>query len=131
MPTVATILFLSSTKLLNIITVSLHLATITVYSDNATMSKVILVWVEDGRLEYGASPHIYLLVASVLLLVLLWIPYTLLLFSMQWLRLIDHYRCLKAIARYKPIYDAYFATLNDRHHYTGLVPCYWQEVYSL
>lgn len=117
-PTLATILFLSSTKLLNIITTSLNVATITIYSENAsTSNKLIRVWVEDGRLEYGASPHIYLLVTSVVLLALLWTPYTLLLFSMQWLRPVDHYRLLKVIARYKPVYDAYFAPLNDKHHY--------------
>lgn len=30
---------------------------------------------------------------------------------------IDHYRPLKMIAHYKPVYDAYFAPLKDKHHY--------------
>ena len=117
-PTLVTILFLSSTKLLNIITATLRLATISTYSEiTAVNNERISVWAEDGRLEYGHHPHIYLLVVSLVFLVFLWIPYTLLLFSMQWLRTIDHYPPLKMIARYKPVYDAYFAPLKDQHHY--------------
>ena len=114
-PTLATILFLSYIKLLNIITASLSLATITTYSENrVTHTKV---WAEDGRLQYGHHPHIYLLITSLVFLVFLWIPYTLLLLLMQWLRAIDHYWPLKMIAHYKPVYDAYFAPLKDKHHY--------------
>ena len=36
---------------------------------------------------------------------------------MQWLRSVDHLGPLKFIARYKPLYDAYFAPLTDKHHY--------------
>ena len=114
-PTLATILFLSYIKLLNIITTSLSLATITTYSESTVAHT--RVWAEDGRLQYGHHPHIYLLITSLALLVALWIPYTLLLLLMQWLRAVDHYHPLKRIARYKPIYDAYFAPLKDKHHY--------------
>ena len=114
-PTLATIIFLSYIKLLNIITASLRLETITTYSENTIISTK--VWAEDGRLQYGHHPHIYLLITSLIFLVFLWIPYTLLLLLMQWLRAIDHYRPLKMIAHYKPVYDAYFAPLKDKHHY--------------
>ena len=114
-PTLATILLLSYIKLLSIITASLSLATITTYSENKISQT--RVWAEDGRLEYGHHPHIYLLITSLIFLVFLWIPYTLLLLLMQWLRTIDHYRPLKVIAHYKPVYDAYFAPLKDKHHY--------------
>lgn len=80
-PTSATILFLSYIKLLNIITASLSLATITTYSENAATHT--RVWAEDGRLQYGHHPHIYLLITSLVFLVFLWIPYTLLLLLMQ------------------------------------------------
>ena len=59
----------------------------------------------------------FLLLAAVACFIILWIPYTLLLFSMQWLRSVDHFGPLKFIARYKPLYDAYFAPLRDKHHY--------------
>ena len=29
----------------------------------------------------------------------------------------DHYKPLKLIVRYKPIFDAYFGPLKDKHHY--------------
>ena len=38
-------------------------------------------------------------------------------FSMQWLRKVDHYKPLKPLAQYKPIYDAYFGPLN--HYWFG------------
>jgi hypothetical protein len=114
-PTLATILFLSYIKLLSVITASLRLATITTYSENRVIHTK--VWAEDGRLQYGHHPHIYLLITSLVFLIFLWIPYTLLLFLMQWLRVIDHYRPLKTLAHYKPVYDAYFAPLKDKHHY--------------
>lgn len=76
-----------------------------------------LVWAVDGRLIYGHFPHILLLLVSILCLVVIWMPYILLLFSMQWLRKIDHLGPLKYIAKQKPIIDAYFAPLRDKHHY--------------
>ena len=36
---------------------------------------------------------------------------------MQWLRSVDHLGPLKFIGQYKPLYDAYFAPLKDKHHY--------------
>lgn len=76
-----------------------------------------IVWAIDGNYLYGQHPHIFLLLAAIALLVLLWIPYTLLLLTVQWVRRIDHYWPLTIIAKYKPVYDAYFAPLRDGHHY--------------
>ena len=114
-PTLATLLVLSLTKLLRTIIADLQLAKLTIYTPGAKSSTI--VWALDGNLLYGKSPHVFLLLVVLACLVFLWIPYTLLLFSMQWLRKIDHYRLLKLIARYKPVYDAYFAPLKDKHHY--------------
>ena len=75
------------------------------------------VWALDGNLEYGNGLHGLLLFVVLACLIFLWIPYTLILFSMQWLRKIDHYRPLKMIAKYKPVYDAYFAPFKDNHQY--------------
>ena len=36
---------------------------------------------------------------------------------MQWLRRVDHYGPLKILTRYKPVYDAYYGPLRDKHHY--------------
>ena len=113
-PTLATVLFLSQSKLLRTIIACIQL--VTLITVNETQSKTI-VWALDGNLSYGHYPHIFLLIAATVCLILLWVPYTLFLFSMQWLRTVDHYGPLKYVARYKPVYDAYFAPLNDKHHY--------------
>ena len=36
---------------------------------------------------------------------------------MQWLRKVDHYGPLRILANYKPVYDAYYGPLKDKHHY--------------
>ena len=116
-PTLATLLFLSYSKLLRTIIACLKLAVYYTYYDSNVDGSTNIVWAVDGNLTYGRYPHIFLLLAAMACFVLLWVPYTLLLFSMQWLRRVDHYGPLKLIAKYKPIYDAYFAPLKDKHHY--------------
>ena len=119
-PTLATLLFLSYTKLLRTIIASLQLAHVTNYLEiNNVIEKesITKVWALDGNLTYGWFPHIFLLLAALACLLVLWIPYTLLLLSMQWLRKIDHYQPLRLISKYKPVYDAYFGPLRDKHHY--------------
>ena len=112
-PTLVTLLFLSHSKLLRTIITSLELAHLTNYPSNTTW----YVWSIDGRLDYGHFPHIMLLLAALACLLLLWLPYTLLLLLMQWLRRIAHSRTSKWITKYKPVCDAYFAPLKDNHHY--------------
>ena len=112
-PTLATLLFLSYTKLLRTIITSLELAHLTNYPSNLTR----YVWSIDGRLDYGHFPHIILLLAALACLLLLWLPYTMLLFLMQWMRRTSHSKASKWITMYKPVIDAYFAPLKDGHHY--------------
>ena len=110
-PTLATLLFLSYTKLLRTIIASLQLASVTNYLEKHSdieKESITKVWALDGNLTYGRFPHIFLLLAALACLLVLWIPYTLLLLSMQWLRKIDHYQPLRLISKYKPVYDAYF-----------------------
>ena len=116
-PTLATLLTLSFTKFLRTIIAGLQLAQIKIYTSEMKPYSKEMVWALDGNVEYGKYPHIFLLLVVLACLILLWIPYTLILFSMQWLRKIDHYRPLKLIARYKPVYDAFFAPFKDNHHY--------------
>lgn len=91
----------------------MRLTDLTMYPENRTIN----VWADDGNLVYGQYPHIFLLLAALACLLLLWTPYTFFLFLMQWLRKVDHHRPLRQLAKYKPVYDAYFAPLKDRHHY--------------
>ena len=116
-PTLATLLFLSYSKLLRTIIACLQLVIYYTYHDSNISGSISVVWAVDGNFSYGRYPHIFLLLTAIACFVLLWIPYTLLLFSMQWLRSVDHYGPLKFIAQYKPLYDAYFAPLKDKHHY--------------
>ena len=116
-PTLATLLFLSYTKLLRTIISGLQLARLVTYQKYNGKTGSLMVWAVDGNQRYGHFPHIFILLAALACLFLLWIPYTFLLFSMQWLRKIDHYWPLRYIAKYKPIYDAYYAPIQDRHHY--------------
>ena len=115
--TLATLLFLSYSKLLRAIIACLQLVTYYTHNDSNVDGSSNIVWAIDGNYSYGQHPHIFLLLAAIACFVLLWIPYTLLLFSMQWLRSVDHLGPLKFIGRYKPLYDAYFAPLKDKHHY--------------
>ena len=115
--TLATLLFLSYSKLLRAIIACLQLVTYYTYNDSNIDGFINIVWAIDGNYSYGQHPHIFLLLAAIACFALLWIPYTLLLFSMQWLRSVDHLGPLKFIGRYKPLYDAYFAPLKDKHHY--------------
>ena len=98
--------------------ICLQLVTYYTYSDSNVDRSINIVWAIDGNYSYGRHPHnIFLLLAAIACFVLLWIPYTFLLFSMQWLKSVDHLGPLKFIGRYKPLYDAYFAPLKDKHHY--------------
>ena len=115
-PTLATLLFLTYNKLLRTIIAGLSLANLTTFYNSGEGIRT-KVWALDGNLAYGHHPHIYLLLAVVICFLFLWVPYTLLLLLMQWLRKIDHYGPLKIIARYKPVYDAYYGPLRDKHHY--------------
>ena len=112
-PTLSTLLFLSYTKLLRTIITSLELAHLTNYPSKSTR----YVWSIDGRLDYGHFPHITLLLAAIACLLLLWLPYTMLLFLMQWMRRTSYSKPSRWITRYKPVIDAYFAPLKDQHHY--------------
>ena len=112
-PVLATLFLISYTKLLRTIITSLDLARLTNYPSNSSL----YVWSLDGRLDYGQFPHIILLLMAIACLLILCLPYTMLPFLMQWLRRIPNFRISKWITRYKPITDAYFAPLKDKHHY--------------
>ena len=117
-PILATLFLLSYTKLLKTTVDILDFSVLTVYQPLAnTTSAVLTVWSVDGTLEYFTYPHILLFVAALLVLLFLWLPYTLLLLLIQWLRRMSHLWILKWTLRFNPFYDAYFAPLKPRHQY--------------
>ena len=76
----------------------------------------------DGNIEFLCGKHIPLFVASLLVFVLLSVPYTLSLVSIQWLQRISHYRVLFWVHKLMPLFDSYTGPYKHMHRYwTGLL----------
>ena len=112
-PLLATLFLMSYLKLLRIILDICIYTTLTVYP---SVTRVV-VWSLDGNYRYGNYPHIFLLLAAIATLLLLHLPYTLTLFTIQWLRRISHLRLFKWATKLQPVFDAHLAPLKDKHHY--------------
>ena len=102
------IVFVSYAKLLQSI--------ITVFSVNrfTVHSPRLVVWAFDGNIGYLSPKHIPLFVVALVTLLLLWLPYTAILLSAQWLRTQTHRKGLHWL---KPFLDAYYGPFKDKHHY--------------
>ena len=113
----ATLVLLSYNKLLRTCITALDLT----YLINSAMDTKLAVWSFDGNLDYCRFPHILLFVAAIAVLLILWLPFTLVLSLVQWLRneKISRYRILRWIdnIKLKPFFDAYLAPLKDNHRY--------------
>ena len=105
----ATLFLLSYAKLLRSIITIFSFTTLE-YPDNITAN----VWSFDGNLQYLSSKHIPLFLIALITLLLLWLPYTAVLLSAQWLRTQTHHRRLHWL---KPFLDAYYGPFKDKHHY--------------
>ena len=105
----ATLFLLSYAKLLRSIIIIFSFTTIE-HSDNHTDR----VWSYDGNITYLISKHIPLFLFALLTLLLLWLPYTAVLLSAQWLRTQTHRKGLRWL---KPFLDAYYGPFKDKHHY--------------
>ena len=112
-PLLATLFLMSYLKLLRTVVDICLYTTLTEYP---TESKIV-VWYLDGNLLYGHYPHIFLLLVAIATLILVSMPYTLVIFSIQWLRRVSHLRVLQWISNFSPIFDAHLAPLKDKHHY--------------
>ena len=109
-PVLATLFLLTYTKLLRLGITVVSFTTIT-YPDGYTKA----VWLYDGNIDYLKGKHIPLFIATLLLLILLSIPYTLSLVSIQWLLKISHYHALFWVQRLKPLLDAYTGPYRANH----------------
>ena len=105
----ATVLLLSYAKLLRSIITIFSFITLE-YPDN-TRAKV---WSFDGNLRYLTSIHIPLFLFALAIVLLLWLPYTAVLLSAQWLRTQTHRKGLRWL---KPFLDAYYGPFKDKQHY--------------
>ena len=105
----ATLLLLSYAKLLRSIITIFSFTTLE-YPDNSKVK----VWSFDGNLQYFSAEHAPLFLFALSLFLILWLPYTAVLLSAQWLRTQTHRKGLRWL---KPFLDAYYGPFKDRHHY--------------
>ena len=110
-PVLATLFLLSYAKLFHTIITALSYTMLYSSQDHKA------VWSADGNVDYLGPKHAPLFAVAVAALLLLWLPYTLLLFLGQWLhrcncRLIDH-----TLMKIKPFLDAHYGPLKGKHHY--------------
>ena len=112
----ATLLLLSYAKLLRII-ITVFSFTLIKYPD-----KTVKVWLYDGNVNYIQGKHIPLLVAAVILLLAISVPYTGMLLFIQCFQKLSNHKLLSWIHKLKPFFDAYTGPYKDRHRYwTGLL----------
>ena len=113
----ATLFLLLYAKILRIV-ITVFSSTILVYPDGFKKR----VWLYDGNIEFFMGRHIPLGIATLLLLILLSIPYTFSLVTIQWLQKFSHYRLLFWVHRFMPLFDAYTGPYKHKHRYwTGVL----------
>ena len=105
----STLALLSYMKLLRNAIVSLEYAHLDYYTSEGKI-RTTVVWAVDGTLDYFRIPHAFLFIIALIILCLC-LPYTLLLLLGRWLQEIPYF------TRFHPIFDSYFASFKDRHHY--------------
>ena len=110
-PVLATLFLLSYAKLLRTIIAALSI-TILHYPHNS-----VVVWMHDANASF--AKYIPLVLVALLFLILLFLPYTLLLFLGQWLQSKSHLCLLTWIRnlKVKAILDTYHAPYKPKHRY--------------
>ena len=96
-------------KLLRNIILSLSYAHLD-HFDNKQLICRVIVWVVDGTLNYCGFPHFFLFFVALVALCLC-LPYVLLLLLGRLIRNLPYF------TRFHPIFDSYFASIENRHHY--------------
>ena len=110
-PLLATLFLHSYAKLLRTIIAALSFTILT----TADGSKV--VWSADGNIDYFGPKHAPLFLASVAVLLFLWLPYTLVLFSGQWLYKCNSQFVTRMLIKVKPFLDAHYGPMKSNHRY--------------
>ena len=113
----ATLFLLTYTKLLRLVIDVASFTTLT-YPDGYTKT----VWLYDGNIDFLRGKHVPLFIATLLLVILVSLPYTLSLVSIQWLLKISHYSIMFWVQKLKPFFDAYTGPYKAQHRYwTGML----------
>ena len=111
-PVLATLFLLSYAKLIQLIITALSYTFV-----EFPHGKRKTVWSADGNIDYLENPHLVLFLAAIAILVFLWVPYTLLNLSAQWLQKYNVYIITTILNRIKPFLDAHYGPLKDKHRY--------------
>lgn len=115
-PVLATLLLLSYAKILNSIIIALSQTSV------RGPNKSEKVWLYDGEVAYFRGAHIGLGLFAILTLILLFLPYTLLLFSGHWFQTFSNWKILSWLNKLKPLLDAYYAPfLKKGRYWVGLL----------
>ncbi len=108
----ATLFLLSYSKLLRTIIAAFGVDTLDCPGEE------VAVWVMDGNVRYFKGKHTPLFLVALLVLVLVFFPYTFLLLFGQWLQKWSKWRLLSwPWAKIKPFLDAYQAPYKLQHRY--------------
>ena len=124
----ATLFLLSYSKLLKTIATALSFTQVWRGAANNVTDRLVpyKVWTYDGNLEYLQGQHTVLFIVAFLVLVLLFLPYTLMILFGQYVRAMPVKRrwpCLRWIrsTAFVSVMDAYHAPYTKKHRYwTGL-----------
>ena len=115
--TLGTVLFLSYGKILNAIIAPLSKTELKFTSNDESFS-TRSVWIYDGSVEYFTEPkHIVLGVFAILVLLLAFIPYTLILLCGHWLMAYSDKCFLSWLNKIKPVLDVYYAPFKQEARY--------------
>ncbi len=104
----ATLFLLSYSKLLRMIITSLGFAIL----DYPGGTRV--VWLADGNLSYFGLRHSFLFIAAIVALITFWLPYTVTILLVPWLRKCGN---ISWVNKLKPFFDAHYGPLKDKHQY--------------
>ena len=110
-PVLATLVLLSYTKLLRTIITCFGFSLL----DYPQGIKAMLSF--DGNIPYFSAAHAILFFVALAALLILWLPYMVLLLTLQWLRRKTNLKPLRWINRWKPFFDAHFGQLKPKHTY--------------
>jgi len=78
----------------------------------------VVVWSFDGSVPYLKGKHIALFVVALLVLLLLWLPFTVILLFWQLLQRLSDYSIVRLIVvKQMPFFDTYFGPLKGEHRY--------------
>ena len=112
----ATLILLSYTKILRTIIIAIEPSYVEYYEENVSV-KTSLVWKFDGELDYWGLEHSNLFVVALLVLIFLFLPYTLFLLFIKQIRRFDWLR-----NKLMPFFEAYTGHLTPTcHFWVGLL----------